>query len=88
MGLTWAGARWRLACRVGDLAANWNNLTLGDLFYRMRTSMPQNDPGSLSRHRTPTFSLSYSSRKTPEGTADLPTQPELLNTIKYLATRP
>src|ERR1700686_3479890 len=29
--------------------ANWNGLTLGDLFDRIRVSMPQNAPGSLSR---------------------------------------
>src|SRR5688572_20716713 len=31
----------------GDFAANWNDLSLGDLFERMRISMPQNNPGSL-----------------------------------------
>src|SRR5918996_2476989 len=33
----------------GDFTANWNDLSLGDLFERMRISMPQNNPGSLSR---------------------------------------
>ena len=35
----------------GEFTANWNDLTLGDLFERMRTSMPQNNPGSLSRQQ-------------------------------------
>ena len=33
----------------GEFSANWNDLSLGQLFERMRTSMPQNNPGSLSR---------------------------------------
>ena len=35
----------------GEFQANWNDLTLGDLFERMRISMPQNNPGSLSRQQ-------------------------------------
>src|SRR6185436_13684175 len=33
----------------GDFASTWNELTLGDLFERIRVSMPQGDPMSLSR---------------------------------------
>src|ERR1700680_1017284 len=33
----------------GQFLANWDGLTVGDLFERMRRSMPQNDPGGLSR---------------------------------------
>ena len=29
--------------------SNWEGVTLNDLFERMRTSMPQNKPGTLSR---------------------------------------
>src|SRR5262245_45942753 len=35
----------------GEFSANWNDLSLGQLFERMRTSMPQNNPGSLSRQQ-------------------------------------
>jgi len=35
---------------AGDLFnQNWEGTTLNDLFERMRTSMPQNKPGTLSR---------------------------------------
>ena len=35
---------------VGDMfLSNWADRTAGDLFDRIRTTMPQNDPGSLSR---------------------------------------
>src|SRR5438874_1490899 len=33
----------------GEFLANWNTLTVGDLFDRTRTTMPQSKPGSMSR---------------------------------------
>src|SRR5262245_58820753 len=35
----------------GDFNSNWNGLSLGELFERIRTSMPQNNPGSLNRQQ-------------------------------------
>ena len=72
----------------GDFAANWNDLSLGQLFDRIRTSMPQNNPGSLSRQQNADI-LSFILLKgsAPAGTAELPTQTEVLNTIKYVATK-
>ena len=32
----------------GEFMAGWDGLTIGDLFERVRISMPQNAPGSLS----------------------------------------
>ena len=32
----------------GEFMAGWDGLTVGDLFERIRISMPQNAPGSLS----------------------------------------
>src|SRR6185436_10026913 len=32
----------------GEFLAGWDGLTIGDLFERIRISMPQNAPGSLS----------------------------------------
>jgi hypothetical protein len=45
----WAVSRWRRRSRVTCSISNWEGVTLNDLFERMRTSMPQNKPGSLSR---------------------------------------
>lgn len=73
----------------GDFSANWNDLTLGQLFDRMRVSMPQNNPGSLSRQQNAdilAFVLNKGSA--PAGTTELPTQSEVLNTIKYVAMNP
>src|ERR1700735_2072049 len=33
----------------GEFFANWNGLTLGDLFDRIRVSMPADRPGKISR---------------------------------------
>src|ERR1700682_1512922 len=33
----------------GEFLSNWNALTVGDLFDRTRSTMPQSKPGSLSR---------------------------------------
>lgn len=67
----------------------WNELSLGDLFERMRISMPQNNPGSLSRQQAAdvlAFILQQSNY--PSGSAELPTVTLELNAIQFLAERP
>jgi mono/diheme cytochrome c family protein len=73
----------------GEFSSNWNDLTLGQLFERMRTSMPQNNPGSLSRQQNADI-LAFMMHKgsAPTGDAELPTQTEVLNQIKFLAMNP
>jgi mono/diheme cytochrome c family protein len=73
----------------GEFTANWNDLTLGDLFERIRVSMPQNNPGSLSRQQNADI-LSAILKKAnyPAGKTELPTQTEMLNMYKFIATKP
>lgn len=73
----------------GEFTANWNDLSLGDLYERIRISMPQNAPGSLSRQQNSDI-LAYILRKMniPVGTAELSTQTEMLKEIKFLASKP
>ena len=72
-----------------DFAANWNDLTLGQLFDRIRTSMPQNNPGSLSpQQNADILSFILSKGNAPAGTTELPRQSEVLDTIKYVALNP
>ena len=73
----------------GDFTANWNDLSLGDLFERMRISMPQNNPGSLSRQQNADV-LAFILQKGgyPAGKTDLPGQTEVLNMHKFLAQKP
>jgi mono/diheme cytochrome c family protein len=73
----------------GEFTANWNDLSLGDLFERMRISMPQNNPGSLSRQQNADILAAILKKGNyPAGTAELPTQTEALNTYKFVATKP
>src|SRR5271170_7625496 len=48
-GDTLMGGESAPALAGGEFTSNWNGLTLGDLFERIRTTMPQNRPGSVSR---------------------------------------
>lgn len=72
-----------------EFNTNWNDLSLNDLFERIRISMPADQPGSLSREEVAgvvAFILSKGSF--PPGEADLPTDAEQLKTIKFVATKP
>jgi mono/diheme cytochrome c family protein len=73
----------------GEFSANWNDLSLGDLFERIRISMPQNSPGSLTRQQNADI-LAYMLMKAavPSGKTELPTQTDMLKTIKFLASKP
>jgi len=69
--------------------SNWNGVMLGDLMERMRLTMPQTSPGSLSRQQNADV-LAYilSVGGFPAGEKELARQTEILNTIRFLATRP
>ncbi len=73
----------------GEFSANWNDLSVGDLFERIRISMPQNNPGSLSRQQiADILAFMLNKGNYPAGSTDLPTATEALNQFKFLATRP
>jgi mono/diheme cytochrome c family protein len=88
-GTDLAGGEMAPGLTGGEFAANWNDLTLGDLFERMRISMPQNAPNSLSRQQNSDI-LAYMLLKasTPTGQEELPTATDALNQLKYLAQNP
>ncbi|HMD40407.1 MAG TPA: cytochrome c [Candidatus Acidoferrum sp.] len=73
----------------GAFLANWNGLTLGDLFERMRKTMPQNAPGKLSRQENADI-LAYalSVNKFPAGKTELSRQTEFLKEIRFEAMKP
>src|SRR6478672_12472362 len=72
----------------GEFQSNWNDLSLGELFERMRISMPQNAPGSLSRQQDADI-LAFVLFKSnfPAGQAELPSQTDVLNTNKFMAQK-
>ena len=69
--------------------SNWNGLPLDELFERIRRSMPQDQPGKLSRQQNADV-LAYllSFNKFPAGKTELPRQSEFLKEIKFETTNP
>jgi mono/diheme cytochrome c family protein len=88
-GADMAGGEMAPSLTGGEFASNWNELTLGQLFDRMRTSMPQNNPGSLSRQQNADILAFVLYKGTaPAGASELPTQSEMLATIKFVGMKP
>lgn len=67
----------------GDFMANWNGLTVGDFFDRVRKTMPLGKEGSMNREETgqiTAFILRQNGY--PAGDTAMPTQDEVLKMIK------
>jgi mono/diheme cytochrome c family protein len=73
----------------GAFLSNWDGLTVGDLFERIRKTMPQTTPGKLSRQQNADI-LAYilSVNKFPAGKTELQRQTEFLKLIRFEATKP
>jgi mono/diheme cytochrome c family protein len=68
----------------GAFKANWNGLTMGDLYDRIHESMPPDDPGRLSRQETAdVLSRVLSANGFPSGEKELPGRPEMLRLILF-----
>ena len=69
--------------------ANWSGLTVGDLFERMRVSMPQDDPGRVSRQQhADILAFLLSANRFPAGKTELDKQTEVLKLIRFEAEKP
>jgi cytochrome c len=67
-------------------SASWSGAPVGDLFERIRISMPQDKPGSLGRQQAAdvvAYILSFN--KAPAGQTELPGDAEVLKTITIIA---
>ena len=73
----------------GEFLSNWYGLTVGDLFDRIRVSMPADRPGTLNREKAADI-LSHIFRVNgfPAGKTDLATQSEYLKQIRIEAAKP
>lgn len=73
----------------GTFLSNWNSLTVGDLFDRIRKTMPQGSPGKLTKQQDADI-LAYllSFNKFPAGKTELQKQVEFLREIRFEATKP
>jgi mono/diheme cytochrome c family protein len=73
----------------GAFLSNWNGLSLGDLFERIRKTMPQTSPGKLTRQQNADI-LAYllSFNKFPAGKTELYRQAEMLKEIRLVSEKP
>jgi len=73
----------------GEFFSNWNGLTVGDLFERIRISMPADRPGRLTREQDADI-LAYMLRVSefPPGKTELEHQTEVLKQIRFDSSKP
>jgi S-disulfanyl-L-cysteine oxidoreductase SoxD len=73
----------------GEFFSNWNGLTVGDLFDRIRVSMPADNPGKLTREQdADILAFMLSMNQFPDGKTELDHRTEALKQIRFEATRP
>jgi S-disulfanyl-L-cysteine oxidoreductase SoxD len=74
---------------AGDgFLSNWNGTTVGDLFERIRKSMPQDNPGRLSRQQdADILAFILTVNRFPVGKAELERETEVLKLIKIEPSR-
>ena len=71
-----------------QFVSDFNGLTVGDLFERMRTTMPLNNPGVLTRDQyADILAFMLKSNGYPAGERELYRRSEFLNTIRFEAPR-
>jgi S-disulfanyl-L-cysteine oxidoreductase SoxD len=69
--------------------ANWNGLTVGDLFDRIRKTMPLTAPGRITRQQdADILSFMLSVNKFPPGKTELYRQSEMLKEIRFESPKP
>jgi S-disulfanyl-L-cysteine oxidoreductase SoxD len=73
----------------GAFLSNWDGLTVGDLFERIRISMPADRPGKLNREQIADI-LSYllAFNRFPFGKTELERQTEILKEIRIESAKP
>ena len=72
-----------------EFASTWDGLSLGDLFDRIRTSMPLNNPGGLtSRQYSDVLAFMLSQGGAPAGQTELGSRADALQPVRFVATKP
>jgi len=71
-----------------QFVSDFNGLTVGDLFERIRTTMPLNNPGALSREQyADILAFVLKSNGYPAGPRELYKRTEYLNVIRFEAPK-
>jgi mono/diheme cytochrome c family protein len=72
-----------------EFNAEWEGLSLNDLFERIRVSMPADKPGSLTRQEVADVTaFLLATGDFPRGETELAADPDTLKAIKFLAGKP
>jgi mono/diheme cytochrome c family protein len=72
-----------------EFLGNWNNLTVGDFFDRVHTTMPADAPGSMTPQQTSDVTAYvFKLNKFPAGKTELPTDLASLKGIKIEGAQP
>jgi len=88
-GGTLLGAEAAPALTGFEFGSNWDGLTLGDLFERIRMSMPSDDPARISaQQKIDIVAHMLRVGGFPAGTTELPRDAQVLTQIKYISTKP
>ena len=88
-GQTLDGIEMAPALAGGDFLDKWAGQTLGDLFERIRATMPKEKPGRLSREINAditAYMLSFN--EFPAGEMELSRDTQVLKQIQIIATKP
>lgn len=73
----------------GAFLSNWNGLSLGDLFDRIRKTMPLSGPGRLTRQQdADVLAFMLSTNKFPAGKTEIYRQSEMLKEIRFESEKP
>jgi mono/diheme cytochrome c family protein len=73
----------------GVFTSNWNDLSLGDLFERIRTTMPLDKPGALSRQQNvDVVAFVLKANLWPAGTTEMPRDLGALKQIRIQSSKP
>lgn len=72
-----------------EFNSNWDGMTVGDLFSKIQSSMPADQPGRLTPVRNAEI-LAYMLKMSefPAGSRDLDSDPEKLNQIRFEKDKP
>jgi cytochrome c len=77
------------ALASSEFKETWSGLSVDDLFERIKISMPQDNPGSLSRQQTADILAFVLSRGGfPAGGTELAREAEVLKQIRFEASKP
>lgn len=73
----------------GEFVSHWDTMTVGDLYDRVRTTMPQNDPMSMTREEyADVLAFLLKNNGFPVGSQPMDKRSEVLATIGITAEKP